>query len=150
MEDVDKESLDERGYCDLRFGLYDKFPSFAWSDRIVKLDLSSNRISEIPSKIAALQLLEDLDLSNNRLENIDDDIGLCIRLRRLNFSNNALRSIPKSLFKCIMLETIMLGNNKIIRSLPYEICRLPTLKRLEIQKNCITFIPCEIAAIVSM
>ncbi|KAG5858551.1 hypothetical protein KMI_14g19340 [Encephalitozoon hellem] len=66
---------------------------------IKKLDLSSNKLKELPSEIGALNWLVELDLSNNEVESIPQEVNNMKSLEVLNLSNNKLTSFPWHVLK---------------------------------------------------
>lgn len=107
MEDYhDIESgPDTNGCLNLAFHKWKTMPtalfSFAMSLKI--LDLSHNRISDLPREFGSLVAIRELNLSYNKLVQIDA-VSMLNRLRSLNVSHNLLSSIPKDLFsRCTML-----------------------------------------------
>lgn len=80
MED-DEEPIIDNGYCNLRFSLLENIPLrvLDLGGKLIRLNLSNNRIKEINGGISSLVLLQDLNLSNNKLEHVDDGIAECVR-----------------------------------------------------------------------
>ena len=74
-----------------------------YRDRLLFLNLSHNKLNEIPEQIGNLTLLKELNLSRNNLDRIDGAIGKCIRLRKIDVSYNQLLSIPVEMIKCCKL-----------------------------------------------
>ncbi|CAG2209855.1 unnamed protein product [Mytilus edulis] len=61
---------------------------------VIKLDLSQNRISNLPHQIfKSLRKIEILDLSDNFIENIDFQLSHLIKLSYLNLRNNLITFI---------------------------------------------------------
>ena len=150
MEDFSEYPIKE-GVVDLRFGLYDKMPSFlyAYSDILIELCLTQNRLRELPKDIGSLFMLQSLDVSHNKLRIIDEGLGQCIRLKNLNLSNNELTIIPNDIFKtCVHIENCFIGNN-MLSVFPQHICRLSLLENLEVHCNMVEMIPFELSLIVS-
>jgi internalin A len=52
----------------------------ARTDRATKLDLSGQKLTELPDSIGELDLLLELDLSNNQLTCLPDSIGNLTKL----------------------------------------------------------------------
>ncbi len=74
----------------------------SFKKRVVFLDLSSQSIQEIPTKIGALKKLEILDLSDNSLSELPKQISRLRKLKTLrlsgnNFSNDYIEYIKKIL-----------------------------------------------------
>ena len=87
---------------------------------LARLDLSHNRLLEIPNGI--YPTLKDLNLSFNCIQNQDR---------------------PNLLSSCLSLQVLDLGDNKL-SMIPKEILELKTLKRLDIKNNDIASLPPEL------
>jgi len=64
---------------------------------IIILELSSNKLTEIPNSIGILQQLQYLDLSSNQLTKIPESIGNLPQLQNLYLYGNKLTEIPDSI-----------------------------------------------------
>jgi len=105
------------------------------------LNMSSNKITSISSKIAIGTHLQFIDLGNNRLVNLPAEFGQLVHLREIILSVNQLSSIPDCLFTCTKLETILIANNKIeVIDVP-KLSELPVLASLDLQNNAIQQVP---------
>ncbi|RCN45200.1 leucine Rich repeat-containing domain protein, partial [Ancylostoma caninum] len=79
----------------------------------LRLDLSSNDITSIPSSIRDLTQLTELFLYKNKLTQLPHELGNLVSLRKLGLSENALCSLPDSLASLTQLETLDLRHNKL-------------------------------------
>lgn len=68
------------------------------------LDLSLNKIKQLPDDLKELSLIETLNLSDNRIDEIP--ISLCdlINLKCLSLSNNNIRSLPNQFCQLTRLD----------------------------------------------
>ncbi|PWU85044.1 putative protein kinase [Trypanosoma cruzi] len=80
--------------------------------RLRKLDLSNNRITDVPAEISKATILERLSLHNNRIRYVGMDesgrsvfSGRCMRHVRL--SGNPLTHLPEALQTCPRLELVL-------------------------------------------
>jgi len=96
------------------------------------LNLSRNRLREVPVWIGELKNLQRIDISNNKLEVLTDSIGSCGNLIYLGLNRNILETLPRTIGRLEFLEVIELWDNEII-SLPDEIKHLHNLKTLELR-----------------
>jgi hypothetical protein len=64
--------------------------------KVITLDLSNNKLTELPREINLLDRLTDLNVSNNLLTELPDELGKMRSLMGLNVSKNMLRTMPKS------------------------------------------------------
>jgi len=69
-----------------------------------EVDLSSNRIVEMPFDIGELHKLRILNLSYNFLALLPPSIGDLVILRNLNVAHNVLESLPKQIGELKRLE----------------------------------------------
>lgn len=69
-----------------------------------EVDLSSNRIVELPFEIGELIKLRVLNVSHNLLALLPDSIGTCVLLKVLNASHNTIEKIPDTLGQLLRLE----------------------------------------------
>lgn len=63
-------------------------------DTLVKLDLSRNKLRELPDEICLLTNLTHFHLEINRLERLPDDLPKLYRLEKLYLSDNQLEFLP--------------------------------------------------------
>lgn len=96
------------------------------------LNLSRNRLREVPSWIGELKNLQRIDLSNNKLKELPDSLGACVNLIYLGLNRNIIETLPRTVGRLEFLEVIELWDNEII-SLPDEIKHLHNLKTLELR-----------------
>lgn len=105
---------------------------------ITRLDLSFNRITEIPVVIYQLQSLCILDLSQNLIQNIDSPPpSACLPcLENLNLEANYIQTLPPFLFSktCPNLKTLNAAGNRL-RCVPSVIWTAPKLKELNLSSN---------------
>ena len=120
------------------------------SDSIIRLtnlqslDLSSNSLSEISDSITKLTNLQSLDLSYNSLSEISDSITRLTNLQSLNFSSNSLGKIPDSITRLTNLQSLDLSSNRL-GEISDSITRLTNLQSLDLSSNSLSEIPEEIA-----
>lgn len=112
-------------------------------DILRNLDLSQNRIRELPFYIGQFANLKQLHIASNVLESLPDDIGLLKNLEVLNVSDNQLRSLPESFVGLCSLKNLDLSRNKF-EILPIVICHLAALENLDMSTNLIEQLPDEV------
>ncbi|KAL6071481.1 C-terminal of Roc, COR, domain [Balamuthia mandrillaris] len=80
-----------------------------------RLDLSDRDLTLLPRSIGRLcGHVVELDLSFNRLVEIPSEIGLLTSLRSLNLQHNKLISVPKELFLLKGLTDLLLDSNQLL------------------------------------
>jgi hypothetical protein len=70
------------------------------------LDLSNNRLNELPAELGQLTNLETLDLAYNRLTALPAELGQLTNLKMLNLRSNDLTALPAELGRLTNLETL--------------------------------------------
>ncbi|RDY05793.1 Plant intracellular Ras-group-related LRR protein 4, partial [Mucuna pruriens] len=108
--------------------------------RLVKLDLSENRVTVLPSTIGGLSSLTILDLHSNKIAELPECVGDLLTLVYLNVRGNQLTSLPASLGRLERLQELDLSSNQL-SVLPDAIGSLVSLKILNVETNEIEEIP---------
>ncbi|KAL3120844.1 hypothetical protein niasHT_008136 [Heterodera trifolii] len=94
------------------------------------LELSSNKLRELPSTIGTFTMLKQLYIANNRLTNLPDEIGCLKTLELLDVSGNQLTELPDPLAACNSLTQVIASNNKFI-TFPSVVTRLLRLEVID-------------------
>ena len=114
-----------------------------------KLDLSQNKLKEIPSEIANLITLESLVFSDNEITSLPDELSKLSKLKVINLQNNPLSNIPKVIFQLKNLRLLQLSNTKI-EKVDSEIGRLPNLEILDLSENNISRLPKSFGKLIAL
>ncbi|CAA0829459.1 Putative disease resistance RPP13-like protein 1 [Striga hermonthica] len=85
-----------------------------------------------PDLFLCLSCIRALDLSRNRIGELPKEIGSLIKLKYLNLSHNPFWELPQSLCDLFNLQTLKLISCDHLRKLPREIKKLVNLRHLEI------------------
>ncbi|DBA04348.1 TPA: hypothetical protein N0F65_002110 [Lagenidium giganteum] len=101
------------------------------------LDLSQNRLEELPSQINTFTSLKTLKLQSNAIAVLPDMSGLTA-LTTLVLDSNALQSIPNKLPP--NLTKLSLRGNQL-REIPASVLALTQLKELDLGQNALTAVP---------
>ncbi|KAJ2452496.1 hypothetical protein EV183_002869 [Coemansia sp. RSA 2336] len=105
------------------------------------LDLSGNYLTRLPSNFGfAHATLQTLDISNNRLEELPEDICRMPCLRELYADHNLLSQLPSSIGSLQNLEVLSIANNNIA-TLHSSVAQLMALRILNISHNEFTQLP---------
>jgi Leucine-rich repeat (LRR) protein len=115
-------------------------------DVMVKKDSVAYSLEE------ALKSPEDiliLDLSKQKIKELPNDFGPLINLRELYLDKNKLSSLPRSLASCEQLQIISISKNKFV-DFPMIICYLSQLKSLDFSTNEIAALPDCLAELIHL
>lgn len=110
---------------------------------VFRLDLSHQKMSQIPVSISQLKRLKRLDLSYNQLSDLSPILDSLKDLRHLYLNNNQVKKLPSKLFQLVKLKKLCLSNNQLTQ-LPKEIKNLRKLKGLDLTGNNISKLPKEL------
>ena len=135
---------------------------FDLADSLEVLDLTGNRLSDLPADLHRLTRLKVLFCSNNRFTHLPHAIGRCQALetagfrsnritrvdaqalppslRALVLTDNALEQLPEALGDCAQLQKLMLAGNRL-RGLPQSLARCERLELLRIASNRLQALP---------
>ena len=121
--------------------------------RLVNLDVSNNRLTELPPAVLRHPLLKRLNLAHNRLVALPmqfvgrpfDEAGTRGRvyltsLTSLRFAGNRIKALPMPLFNLPQLTDLDCSINRVM-ALPPQVSMLRKLRRLWINSNVITALP---------
>jgi len=125
----DKLELPGREQAQINKHIIDRFPGLR------KIDLSNNKLVEIPKEIGTLKKLEELDLQKNKIKKIPIQIGElpCLEILQLNYNN--LQEIPLAITILPRLRRLCLAYNKLENIPQYSIAGMVTLEYLDIREN---------------
>lgn len=132
-----KISFDGKQYTDLNEAL--KEP-----EKVIFLDLSRQKLREVPVGVFELTNLEYLVLKKNKLTEIPADIAKLKKLRVLDMSRNKIEAIPPAIGELTELRTLILNQN-YIATMCSEISNLKNLKVLDLWGNELDELPPEIS-----
>src|SRR5688500_12097988 len=77
-------------------------------DSVIRLDLSKQKLKEVPEEIRKFPNLKELNLSKNNISELPEWIGDCDSLEILDLSNNKLEVLPPSIGKLSKLGILRL------------------------------------------
>jgi Leucine-rich repeat (LRR) protein len=141
--------------------------------KLMRVDLSNNKLDEIIEGFSSLIHLEHLDVSNNKLTKLFCTFQEIRPLRTLNLRNNKLTEMPV-LPKNGVLDTILFGSNQLkeinmrcilgsvdtlcvvdlsgnkLQGLPHDMGMLGNLKTLDLTNNDLKTLPSSIGWIRSL
>jgi Leucine-rich repeat (LRR) protein len=118
-------------------------------EQVYSLDLSGQRLKEVPRDITKFINLNILDLSRNRIKEVPDFIAENTFLQELRLSKNRLKDFPGSICGLTNLDHLDLGKNNI-DSIPPCIGQLEHLRVLDLWGNYISALPTEMSDLRSL
>ena len=150
MEEYDSLSAgpSSHGVLDLTHSAWSSLPSllFTFSERLLSLDLSHNKLVEVEADMGKLHLLSSLNLTGNMVVRVHPDLGKCIRLKTLVLDNNRISELPQEIGRCTLLEVLSAADN-FIETLPSSIGNIVALRIVRLQNNKLKSLPPELARI---
>ncbi|MCW4627628.1 MULTISPECIES: leucine-rich repeat-containing protein kinase family protein [Marinomonas] len=116
---------------------------FDLADSLEILDLSNNKLSELPADLSRLKKLRILFCSNNRFTHLPKVLGQCENLEMIGFKSNQIMTVSSDSLP-ILTRWLILTDNKI-DSLPEDFGKLVRLQKLALAGNRLTALPDSIA-----
>jgi Leucine-rich repeat (LRR) protein len=74
------------------------------------LDLSGNKITDVPDGVGKLQVVE-LNLNQNQIRSISDELATCQRLKTLRLEENCLQSISPAILRDSSVSLLAFDGN---------------------------------------
>ena len=124
-------------------------PEMGRLTNLTALDLSRNQIEVIPPEMGRLTNLTALDLSRNQIEVIPPEIRYLTNLTKLSLYSNRIAIIPESIGSLTKLTELYLYSNQV-SAIPESIGQLTNLTALFLAKNQITAIPESIGRLTNL
>ncbi|KAF6257931.1 hypothetical protein COO60DRAFT_1168900 [Scenedesmus sp. NREL 46B-D3] len=108
---------------------------------LTQLSLAYNHLECLPVELAAaLPQLVSLDLSHNRLQELPCTFAALSCLKLLFLGSNQLAALPSNLTRLFLLSTLDVSHNKL-QQLPADLQMLQSLARLDVQHNQLARLP---------
>jgi tRNA A-37 threonylcarbamoyl transferase component Bud32 len=112
---------------------------FDLADSLEILDLSNNKLSELPADLSRLTKLRIVFCSNNRFTHLPEALGRCESLEMIGFKSNQITRVSSDSLPTLT-RWLILTDNKIT-SLPKDFGRLTRLQKLALAGNRLTTLP---------
>ncbi|MEO9534063.1 MAG: leucine-rich repeat domain-containing protein [Crocinitomicaceae bacterium] len=109
------------------------------ADSVYRLDLSKNKLTEVPKEIMQFKYLQELNLAKNKLTEIPAFFDF-EDLRILDLSKNDFTEFPVQVCKVVSIRNLFLGKNDI-KVIPDEIGNMQSLIVLDLWYNPIDDLP---------
>lgn len=113
-------------------------------DQVYRLDLSGQKLKEVPEGVFQLKNLNALDLSNNKLKELPERLQELKHMQEFRASRNKLTEVPKSICRFIHLKRLDLSRNALT-ALPKCVGALHELVSLDLWDNDLADFPEEMA-----
>ncbi|CAG0898632.1 unnamed protein product [Darwinula stevensoni] len=129
------QTAEKTGALTLSGKKFEKWPEELFQRNITlrSLDISANKLKDIPQQIKKFGNLKHVNLSSNRITSGIEVLGELKKLEQINLSANSLREIPST------FAGLRHGNN--IKEFPLVLCGLTSLDFLDLSSNELTQIP---------
>jgi hypothetical protein len=121
---------------------------FALADTLEVLNLSGNRLRELPHQLTRLHKLQVLFASDNAFTVLPEVLGDCPTLQMIGFKANRIADVPAAALPPT-LRWLTLTDNAI-RQLPKELGQRPALQKLLLAGNQLTALPESLQAAQSL
>jgi Leucine-rich repeat (LRR) protein len=109
-------------------------------DRVYRLDLTRQKLKEVPKEVFLLPYLHELILDRNKIEVIPQDINKLSYLQHLSITRNELTEVPNEICALTKLRVLNLGEN-YIEELPQDMDRMVELRELILWSNMLGELP---------
>ncbi|KAI3835086.1 hypothetical protein MKX03_016772 [Papaver bracteatum] len=114
-----------------------------------RLILADNLIERLPVNLGKLQSLKVLTLDGNQMTTLPDELGMLVRLERLSISRNLLTGLPETIGSLRSLSLLNVSNNKL-QSLPESIGSCFSMEELQANDNYIDDLPSSVCNLIHL
>uniref|UniRef100_A0A0E0GIW5 TF-B3 domain-containing protein n=1 Tax=Oryza nivara TaxID=4536 RepID=A0A0E0GIW5_ORYNI len=114
-----------------------------------RLVLAGNLVESIPANIGYLRNLKILTLDRNKISVLPEELGSLSNLQQLSISQNSLSRLPKSVGDLRNMLLLNVSDNKLI-ALPESIGGCSSLEELQANGNSIEDVPSSICNLVCL
>nr|AMM42819.1 LRR-RLK [Vernicia fordii]AMM43023.1 LRR-RLK [Vernicia montana] len=114
-----------------------------------RLVLADNIIERLPMNLGKLHSLKVMILDGNRVTSLPDELGQLVRLERLSISGNMLTCLPETIGSLRNLSLLNVSNNKL-KTLPESIGSCFSLEELQANDNFIEDLPASVCNLIHL
>ena len=107
------------------------------ADSVQYLKITRQKLTHLPKEIYRYKNLVALDLSKNKIKNIPDSISNFDQLEMVNLRKNKFEVFPESLFQMKNIKEIVISSNQI-GFVPDAIGQCTQLRKLDLYNNPIS------------
>lgn len=123
------------------------FSNSVMKDTLEELELRGNSLTRFPIEVArCCHELRHLDISENKLRQLPPEIGQLWNLELLRLSQNELEILPDELTTLLRLQDLRCDHNRL-RSLPLGIGNLKQLTHIDVSFNQLETLPTSMMAL---
>ncbi|CAL1541842.1 unnamed protein product [Lymnaea stagnalis] len=142
------ETAQKTGVCQLRHLNLKEVPEELQklSKNLRTVDLSDNKILQLPPWFVTLASLKNFTLNNTKIAELPEDFGKLKKLEVISLSGNSLTHLPRSFSNLTNLKTLTLSGNHF-KTFPPELLVLPQLDVVDLSQNSITELPFEMSGL---
>ncbi|KAB5524756.1 hypothetical protein DKX38_022505 [Salix brachista] len=114
-----------------------------------RLVLADNLIERLPMNLGKLQSLKVMILDGNQIASLPDELGQLVRLERLSISENILTCLPETIGSLRNLSLLNVSNNKL-KTFPESIGSCFSLEELQANDNLIEDLPASVCNLIHL
>ncbi|XP_043195066.1 leucine-rich repeat-containing protein 40-like isoform X1 [Amphibalanus amphitrite] len=114
------------------------------SGHLSELNVSGNRLTELPEALGQCRRLTYLNASSNQLAGLPGSLATLQHLREVALSMNRLTAIPEVLYSVPSLEIILASDNQITEIQVEPLRKLTRLATLDLRNNSIAHVPAKL------
>jgi Leucine-rich repeat (LRR) protein len=98
-----------------------------------RVDLSRNRLAELPPSVGGLGNLQAVFVRDNRLHGLPEELGLCVALEEIHADRNLLTTLPDSIGQLVNLRMLRLRDNRL-QTVPSSLGNCSSLQCLDVRR----------------
>lgn len=98
-----------------------------------RVDLSRNKLAELPPSVGGLGNLQAMFVRDNRLHGLPEELGLCVALEEIHADRNLLTTLPDSIGQLVNLRMLRLRDNRL-QTVPSSLGNCSSLQCLDVRR----------------